>query len=376
MKELQLLIKPVSSACNLACRYCFYMDEAGHRQVGDCGRMTEETAKIVIEKALAAAQTCVFGFQGGEPALAGLPFFEMFYAWVEKLKKPDQQVYYTLQTNGTLLDEAWMRFLKKTRTLVGLSMDGVRKTHDENRRGRDGEGTFSEVFDTAQRLKQEGIPFHILCVLTAETAARIEAIYRFFMRKGYLYQQYIPCLDPLGERRGKEPYSLTPALYEEALKKLFDLWYEDKVKGVPVYLRQFENYVDMLLGGQPEACSMYGQCSMQNVIESDGTVYPCDFYALDEYQMGNLTDPELTFEFLQQKANAMEKGSFFETAGKRDDRCPGCRWYPLCRGGCRRDCYRIDGREKNYYCEAFQGFFAYAESRLELLADVRSRGRI
>ena len=110
MKELQLLIKPVSSACNLACRYCFYLDEAGHRQVGDCGRMTEETAKIVIEKALAAAQTCVFGFQGGEPALAGLPFFEMFYAWVEKLKKPDQQVYYTLQTNGTLLDEAWMRF--------------------------------------------------------------------------------------------------------------------------------------------------------------------------------------------------------------------------------------------------------------------------
>lgn len=121
---------------------------------------------------------------------------------------------------------------------------------------------------------------------------------------------------------------------------------------------------------------MYGQCSMQNVIESDGTIYPCDFYALDEYQMGNLTDPELTFEFLQQKANAMEKGSFFETAGKRDDRCPGCRWYPLCRGGCKRDCYRIDGREKNYYCEAFQGFFAYAESRLELLADVRSRGRI
>lgn len=75
--------------------------------------MTEETAKIVIEKALAAAQTCVFGFQGGEPALAGLPFFEMFYAWVEKLKKPDQQVYYTLQTNGTLLDEAWDEIFKK-----------------------------------------------------------------------------------------------------------------------------------------------------------------------------------------------------------------------------------------------------------------------
>lgn len=374
MKELQLLIKPVSSACNLACRYCFYMDEAGHRQMGDCGRMTEETAKIVIEKALAAAQTCVFGFQGGEPALAGLPFFEMFYAWVEKLKKPDQQVYYTLQTNGTLLDEAWMKFLKKTRTLVGLSMDGVRKTHDANRRERDGEGTFSEVFDTAQRLKQEGIPFHILCVLTAETAARIEAIYRFFMRKGYLYQQYIPCLDPLDGRRGGQSYSLTPALYEEALKKLFDLWYEDKVKGVPVYLRQFENYVDMLLGGQPEACSMYGQCSMQNVIESDGTVYPCDFYALDEYQMGKITDPDVTFETMKNMAEHPKRDSFFADAKKRDDRCPDCRWYPLCRGGCKRDCIRDGSRYTNYYCEAYQGFFASAIGRMEQLAHAREKG--
>ena len=376
MKELQLLIKPVSSACNLACRYCFYMDEAGHRQMGDCGRMTEETAKIVIKKALAAAQTCVFGFQGGEPALAGLPFFEMFYAWVEKLKKPDQQVYYTLQTNGTLLDEAWMRFLKKTRTLVGLSMDGVRKTHDANRRGRDGEGTFSEVFDTAQRLKQEGIPFHILCVLTAETAARIEAIYLFFMRKGYLYQQYIPCLDPLDGRRGGQSYSLTPALYEEALKKLFDLWYEDKVKGVPVYLRQFENYVDMLLGGQPEACSMYGQCSMQNVIESDGTVYPCDFYALDEYQMGKITDPDVTFETMKNMAEHPKRDSFFADAKKRDDRCPDCRWYPLCRGGCKRDCIRDGSRYTNYYCEAYQGFFASVIGRLEQLAYAREKGLI
>lgn len=371
MRELQLLIKPVSSACDLDCTYCFYKDEAANRAVGDHGKMSEETMRAVVDKALAASQTCVFGFQGGEPTLAGLPFFEEFTAYVEERKKPDQEAVYTIQTNGNRLDEKWFEFLKEKNFLVGLSMDGVRKTHDENRKDRAGEGTFSRVFTCAERMRELGIPFHVLCVLNAQTAPRIGAIYRFFMRKGFDHQQYIPCLDPLGTVRGEASFSLTPAMYGEALGTLFDLWCQDRMAGRPVYIRQFENYVAMLRGGQPEACSMYGRCSMQNVVESDGTVYPCDFYALDEWQMGNLKDPDTDFEKLR-KIAAEETGSkrhpFFEEADRRDDRCGTCRWYPLCRGGCRRDCFTEEGKMRNYYCETYQKFFAQCIGRLEYMA--------
>ena len=371
MRELQLLIKPVSSACDLDCTYCFYKDEAANRAVGDHGKMSRETMRAVVDKALAASQTCVFGFQGGEPTLAGLSFFEDFTAYVEERKRPDQEAVYTIQTNGNRLDERWFEFLKEKNFLVGLSLDGVRKTHDENRKDRAGEGTFSRVFACAERMRELGIPFHVLCVLNAQTAPRIGAIYRFFMRKGFDHQQYIPCLDPLGTVRGEASFSLTPAMYGEALGTLFDLWCQDRMAGRPVYIRQFENYVAMLRGGQPEACSMYGRCSMQNVVESDGTVYPCDFYALDAWQMGNLKDPDTDFAKLQ-KIVAEEAGSkrhpFFEEADRRDDRCRTCRWYPLCRGGCRRDCFPEEGKTRNYYCETYQKFFADAIGRLEYMA--------
>lgn len=370
MEELQLLIKPVSSACDLHCSYCFYKDEAARRQVADCGIMTVDTVRVIVDKALASAQTCVFGFQGGEPTLAGLSFFREFTAYVEERKRPGQTAAYTIQTNGVGLDERWFTFFKEKNFLVGLSMDGVRKTHDENRKDFRGEGTFSRVFDSAGKMREMGIPFHVLCVLNAQTAPRAGAVYRFFMRKGFIRQQYIPCLDPLGEIRGQERFSLTPKLYEEALKNLFDLWFQDKMQGYPVYIRQFENYVEMLRGGQPEACSMYGRCSMQNVIESDGTVYPCDFYALDVYGMGNICDPEVDFEKLAKLAQkeGPDGHPFFMNPAARDERCPGCRWYPLCRGGCRRDCDMDAAGIHNYYCQAYKGFFAYTIERLEYLA--------
>src|SRR5699024_11480564 len=132
------------------------------------------------------------------------------------------------------------------------------------------EGTFSQVFQCALKLEEYKIPFHVLCVLNAQTAPRIGAIYRFFGRKGLLHQQYIPCLDPAGEERGQEDWSLTPRMYGEALKDLFDLWFQDRMEGRPVYIRQRANYVDRLTGAQPEACSMYGRCSMQHATVSDG----------------------------------------------------------------------------------------------------------
>lgn len=366
MEQLQVLIKPASAMCNIQCKYCFYKDEVQHCETERRLKMKEDVMKAIIQKGLSCAESCTFMFQGGEPTLAGLTFFRAFVEEVKRLKRKEQKVFYSIQTNGVDLDAEWIDFFKENRFLVGISMDGVRKTHDLNRLDAKGKGTFGRVFENAVNMQKAGVELNILCVLNRQTAERIEAVYRFFVRKGFLYQQYIPCLDPLDGRRGQEEYSLTPAEHLKALQKLFDLWFEDRCKGIPIYIRQFDNYLNILSGGVPESCAMYGKCSMQNVIEADGSVYPCDFYALDEYRMGNIKETD--FETLREEALKERPGSFFENPTGRDERCAACKWYPLCRGGCRRDCELEEKTWKNYYCEVYRQFFSYAISRLEWLA--------
>ncbi len=126
MKQLQVLIKPASSACNLRCRYCFYEDESNCREIKNYGIMSAEIRTALIENALSSAdETCIFAFQGGEPVLAGLKWFQDFTEEVNKRKNKKQQITYTIQTNGTLLDDNWFSFLKENSFLVGLSLDGT-----------------------------------------------------------------------------------------------------------------------------------------------------------------------------------------------------------------------------------------------------------
>ena len=366
MKQLQVLIKPASSACNLSCRYCFYEDESNCREIKNYGVMSAEIRKTLIENALSCAEdSCIFAFQGGEPVLAGLEWFQDFVEEVNKRKVEKQQIAYTIQTNGTLLDEKWLTFLKENQFLVGLSLDGTEVLHDENRKDKDGNGTFSKVLSVAEELRKREISFNILTVLTGQSAEKVGEIYDFYKKQGFLYQQYIPCLDALNERQGSNPYSIWPKQYEYALKVLFDRWFQDTVQGEACYIRQFDNWLTVLAGGAPEACSMCGKCSMQNVVEANGDVYPCDFYVLDEYKIGNVT--EKSFEEMQRMTENADEVSFFREAEKRDDRCAECRYYPLCRGGCRRDLIREGEKCRQYFCEAYEGFFQYALVRMEWL---------
>lgn len=364
MRHVQLMMKPASSNCNLRCRYCFYLDECENREIPSYGIMKEEVLEEVVRKALEAAEeTCTFGFQGGEPTLAGLPFFQKFIEYTKKYKRPGVRLYFALQTNGTLLDEDWAAFLAENHFLVGISLDGTGEIHDRNRSEKNGKGTFRKILKNAHMLQKKGVEVNILCVLTKQSARRITSIYQFLKKEGFFYHQYIPCLDPLGQERGKNPWSLTPQVYEEALKSLFDLWFEDVRKGVRVSVREFDNWLSMLKGYPPEACAQMGRCSMQNIVEANGDIYPCDFYVLDPYRAANILDEK--FQFFQGIPSELP---FFREEKGRGDHCKECRWYPLCRGGCRRDYIEDEKERRNYFCEAYRGFFAYTIERMEWLA--------
>lgn len=196
---------------------------------------------------------------------------------------------------------------------------------------RQGGGTFGRVTHAIETLEQFGVDYNILTVVTQNTVRAYRSIHGFFRKKGYHYQQFIPCLDPLGEERGGSAWSLTPELFETYLKTAFDLWYQEAMAGRKQYHRYFDNLLCMLNGQLPEACGMLGHCTMQYVIEADGSVYPCDFYMLDGYCIGKLTEDTLEAVDARRK----ELG-FLEQSLPVEEKCRVCRWFPLCRGGCRQ----------------------------------------
>lgn len=316
--------------------------------------MSLETLEEVIKKALAWAEgSCSIAFQGGEPTLAGLNFYRKCLELEKKYNVNQVQISHAIQTNGFLLDEEWCQFLAKNHFLTGLSIDGVKTTHDAYRKDAQGNDTFFHTLHVAELLKKAGAEFNILTVVNKKTAAKINRIYEFYKKKGFLWQQYIACLDPIGTRQGTQEYSLSPQAYGQFLIDLFRLWALDFQKGKHPFIRQFENYIGILMGRYPEACEQRGICSFQSVIEADGSVYPCDFYVLDEYKLGDLTKD--TFEQIKKR---MDQSNFVEQSLDHTEECRHCQYFYICRGGCRRHRDQPGTvRGQNYFCESYKMFF-------------------
>lgn len=352
----------------MRCRYCFYADETALRSVESYGMMDGATLESLVKMGLQHAQReCTFAFQGGEPTLAGLDYYKQLVSLVRRYAPPGLRVHYAIQTNGVLVDEQWASFFHEHGFLVGLSLDGPRDIHDHNRFLPDDSGSFSHVMRAAKLLKANHVQCNILTVVTKQAARHIEKIYRYFVRNEFFHQQYIPCIDPLMEERGTQAYSLVAEDYGNFLIRLFNLWYEDILQGRPVSIRYFDNLISLLAGRVPEMCGVMGQCAIQYVVEADGGVYPCDFYMMDEYRLGNLKTDSL--ETINEKRYEI---GFIEESLPLPDECLRCRWVQLCRGGCRRDRDYAGQPQlgKNYFCEAYQQFFSAVYPLLSHLAKV------
>lgn len=369
MRNISVLIKPASGKCNLRCKYCFYHDVIDNRQIKDYGMISVECTENLIKKAIDYAKNgfCTFAFQGGEPILRGLDYFNKFIDLVNRYNRNNTKVNYVIQTNGILIDEKWAKFFANNDFLVGLSLDGTKDVNDINRVDARGEGTYTKIIKTSKLLKKYNAQYNILTVVNKSNASKIRSIYNFYKRNNFKYMQYIPCLDPVGDKHGTKQYSLTPERYEQFLKALFDLWYNDIKTNNIISIRFFDNILSMISGRVPESCDMKGYCSIQNVIESDGSVYPCDFYVIDGYKLGNINNN--TFEEIHSSYAAK---NFINSSMKLNYNCKDCKWISLCRGGCRRYREIEDKSEsyRNYYCKAFYNFYEYSYCRFMELAQM------
>lgn len=181
MKYLNFLIKPASSLCNLRCRYCFYADISQHRTEKSMGIMQPETVRLFLQQIFSQIEprgSVHFAFQGGEPAAAGLSFFQDFTDQVAGFNRKDVAISYSIQTNGTLLDTLWAAFLKQHDFLVGISMDGYKDLHNHYRVDAEENGTWNKVYQTFQMLKDAGVRTNVLCVVTNQCAKHPEKVYR------------------------------------------------------------------------------------------------------------------------------------------------------------------------------------------------------
>lgn len=362
MPPVNLLIKPASGLCNMKCDYCFYCDETEKREQASYGLMNEKTLKNVIRKAVLYAEgSCTIAFQGGEPTLCGLPYFEKVIEYVDHYNRNNVRIDYALQTNGFGITEEWCQFFVRNHFLVGLSIDGLKSIHDQYRHSKSGEGSFDRIMETVRLFDKYKVEYNILTVVHRQVAENIRTIYKDYRSRGWDYMQFITCLDPLGEERGKMEYSLLPKTYGKFLIDLFDLWYEDWKAGHQPYIRQFDNYVGIIVGYYPESCEQRGICGIQNVIEADGGVYPCDFYVLDPFCLGNLN----TNSMAQIQDKRREIG-FIERSKTHSPECLACKWHSLCRGGCYRS---REGEKDNYFCPGYKMFFEACYDRMKEIAD-------
>lgn len=337
--NLSFLIKPSSSMCNLICSYCFYADVSNHRAIKNYGFLSKESANQLIDKAIASTynySTITFGFQGGEPTLIGLDFFQYFIEQVNQ-KRSNRTINYAIQTNGTLLDESWIKFFKKHNFMIGISLDGYQENHDQFRYNAQKQGQYKRVLNAIGLLKEHEIPFNILTVLTKQLSQEPEKLYHYYKKQNFEYIQLIPCL-PDFDKIDETNSALTPKDFYNFYKIFYRLWKEDNQ---PFQVSLFNDILNMFAGYPPLTCGMLGNCALHFIVEGDGSVYPCDFYVLDQYKIGNILEDSI--EAMIQTKNAQ---TFLAETKRMSKLCQACKFKGMCNGNCKR--MNVVYFDKNY----------------------------
>ncbi|MGC9004541.1 MAG: anaerobic sulfatase maturase [bacterium] len=355
-----ILIKPVSSRCNMHCTYCFYRRPLDPYSDEPIALMNDEVLEALISQYMKMSKgMAIFSWQGGEPTLAGLRFYKKAVQLQMKYAKPEQIIGNALQTNALLLDEEWAKFLKRYRFLVGVSLDGPEDIHDFYR----GKGSYRKVMEAIKMLKAYDVELNVLSVITDISERKGEELCDFFLSQELFYLQFIPCVERDYQTNEVTPFSVNPEEFAKFLRKTFDKWFKN---GSPSFsIRDFDNILMAYLGFEPELCQYKSECGNYVVVEYNGDVYPCDFFVFKEWKLGNIMEKPLD-EIIKDN-EVFEKFKKLKTNVYPE--CENCKWRFICNKGCPR--FRVNYKGeilgKNYLCSAYKEFFSYSERRFKRL---------
>lgn len=361
-RHYSIMFKPASSLCNMRCRYCFYNDVSSLREVRSYGIMSYDLVDDFLKRIheeLNDYDSLNIAFQGGEPTIAGLDWFKHFVSGINKWSKKIR-VSYAFQTNGLLLDDKWALFFQENHFLLGISFDMLKDIHDDTRIDDKREGTYKKVKNAMDLLDKYHVEYNVLCTLTNPLARYPKKVYDKIREYDIRYIQFTPCLGELEDDRDNV-FALTPKRFGEFYKKIFDLWYDDFTKGNYYSIKMIDDIVNLLSRGELTACGINGRCQPQIVIEANGDVYPCDFYCLDDYKLGNISELSLDEIF------HLSSSHFSKNPKPLPKLCNTCPFMKMCHGNCIRMRSSICLKDDDKYC-GYADFLRYSYDRLRIIA--------
>jgi uncharacterized protein len=291
MDDFQVFVKPVGGSCNLACSYCYYLDKTELIAGSGIRRMTDDLLELYIVQHFQASseQRIFFSWHGGEPTLAGLAYFRRIVEIQKKHLPVGRSILNGIQTNGTLLNDEWCRFLKRENFVVGISLDGPEQFHSANRFRKDGKSIFIEVLRGFQLLKLYEIPCEILCVVNAENVKYPLEVYRFFKSLNAEFLTFIPLVERLSSDETQVSERTVPAkALGEFLCTIFDEWKTVDIGTVKIQI--FEEALRTAFGLEHSLCIFKPVCGRVPVVEHNGDFYSCDHFVNSAHLIGNIQE--------------------------------------------------------------------------------------
>jgi len=393
-----LLAKPAGAACNLACEYCFYLSKE-LLYPGSRFRMPDEVLKVYIKQLLASqpAPEVSVAWQGGEPMLMGMDFFKRSVELVKKYKKPGQHVAYTLQTNGTLLDDEWCGFFKEHNFLIGLSMDGPPEMHNTYRVDKGGQGSFDQVKRGWDLLQKHKVDTNILCTVHAANASHPLEVYRFFrddLKARFI--QFIPIVEQLtpeirlrAEKGGELPGRKRPLYVQDGalvsersveskqygtfLIDVFEEWVHHDVG--TVFVQIFDSALASWCRLPENVCIFQETCGLALVLEHNGDLYSCDHFVEPGYCLGNILETPL----IELITSSRQHQFGLDKRDRLPATCRECEVNFACHGECPRNRFlRTPGGDEeglNYLCAGYRLFFHHVDQPMRSMADLLRMGR-
>lgn len=381
------MAKPSGSVCNLDCEYCFYLEKEKlypKRQTN--WKMSDETlTRFILQHIEAQPGLDVeFAWQGGEPTLLGIEFFQRVTDLCEEFKG-DKRISHTFQTNGILINDEWCEFFNKHRFLVGVSIDGPKELHDFYRVNRSGKGSFDKVMKAISLLNKHNIEFNTLTVVNDKNAKHPLKTYEFLKSIGSKFIQFIPLVErkeseektsilsgPNETFTGVTEWSVSPIEYGQFLNDIFDTWLRQDVGSTCV--QTFETTLASWITGSSNICVFSKTCGHAFALEANGDLYQCDHYVYPEYKIGNIHTQRIrsmnasdkAIEFGQQKFTNLNK------------KCKACPYLSQCYGGCPKHRFNISPSGKpdhNYLCEGYFKYFQHTENAMKFMRMLIQAGR-
>ncbi|MGI9874016.1 anaerobic sulfatase maturase [Vibrio chagasii] len=384
-----IMVKPTGSVCNLDCDYCFYLEkEKLYPERNKDYRMSIDTLEKFIKQHIEAqgAPEVIFAWQGGEPTLMGLDFFEIAVKLVSKHNIKNKKITHTFQTNGILINDDWCKFFKINNFLIGLSIDGPEELHDHYRKSRTGRTSFSKVMKAISLLKKYRVEFNTLTVVSDANQDSPLEVYRFLKNLGSKHMQFIPLVERKSRQPNRDglylvspeydqestilPHSVAPHKFGNFLNIIFGEWLIEDIGNI--YIQMFEHTFAKWVGEASNLCHFSETCGSAFAMESNGDIYACDHYVYSENKLGNINYKSI------KNINTSEDNKLFGSNKKNlCDDCQKCKYKFLCNGGCPKHRIlpsTINSPNKNYLCQAYKSFFSHSEPYMMALQELVKRG--